>query len=169
MDNRSKSIATEIDVTEIERLKAGLKTMAADHLLPGGRRMLLTRLVRSNLPWFVLARDRGLTWGDMGAALASVGILSPAGKPVSIGALSSAVWRAVSAADVGAKVVKKEKGSKGSDARKNTNSMSPKYAEPSIASNKRMRPVPTKNVRSTNHVDTLSYMKRAKNLRRQAD
>ena len=80
-------------------LSSGLRAMAADAMLPGGRRKLLTRLVRDHLSWFAMAERRGLTWRDMAAALASVDILSASGKVVTVGALSSAVWRARSEAE----------------------------------------------------------------------
>lgn len=74
-------------------IETGAKTIASDFHLPGGRRKKLARLVAEHLAWFDLAEARGLTWDDMIAVLAAAGIRRDDGRPLSRGALSSAVWR----------------------------------------------------------------------------
>ncbi|MDU0954219.1 MAG: hypothetical protein E6614_02420 [Bradyrhizobium sp.] len=76
-----------------KELEAGLKAMAEDFHLPGGGRMKLSRLVDEHLGWFAAAERRGLGWRDMTRALAAAGVTSGGGKPLSIGTLSSTVWR----------------------------------------------------------------------------
>lgn len=75
-------------------LKQGLKAIAVDHRLPFGEgKKALAKLVEAHLDWFILAQKRGMTWGDMIAALTSVGVVSQTGKPISVGTLSSTVGR----------------------------------------------------------------------------
>lgn len=62
-------------------------------MLPGGRRKKLSRLVEDHLAWFDAAEARGMTWEDMIAALFAAGVVRPDGRPLSVGTLSSAVWR----------------------------------------------------------------------------
>ncbi|MBV2083668.1 hypothetical protein KEM07_28355, partial [Pseudomonas carnis] len=63
------------------------------HLLNGGRKRL-SRLVASHLWWFDAAERRGMSWRDMIGALTAAGITGKGGQPLSIGTLSSTVWRA---------------------------------------------------------------------------
>jgi len=74
-------------------LEAAAKAIAVDQMLPGGRRKKVSRLVEDHLPWFDAAEARGMTWEDMSAALSVAGVTRPDGRPLSIGTLSSAVWR----------------------------------------------------------------------------
>lgn len=74
-------------------IEAGAKAIAGDQMLPGGRRKKLSRLVEDHLGWFDAAEARGMTWEDMIAALSAVGVTRPDGRPLSVGTLSSAVWR----------------------------------------------------------------------------
>lgn len=74
-------------------LEAGLKAIAEDQLLPGGGRKKLSRLVAEHLHWFDAAERRGMSWRDMVRALAAAGITDGGGKPLSVGTLSSTVWR----------------------------------------------------------------------------
>lgn len=74
-------------------LEAGLKALADDHHLPGGGRKKLSRLVADHMDWFEAAEKRGMGWRDMSKALSAVGVTSKRGKPLSIGTLSSTVWR----------------------------------------------------------------------------
>lgn len=74
-------------------LEAGLKAMAADLHLPAGGRLKLSKLVAGHLRWFEAAERRGMVWRDMIRALAAIGVTDKQGKPLSVGTLSSAVWR----------------------------------------------------------------------------
>lgn len=77
-----------------KELEAVLKAMSEDyHLLNGGRKRL-SRLVASHLWWFDAAERRGMSWRDMIGALTAAGITGKGGQPLSIGTLSSTVWRA---------------------------------------------------------------------------
>ena len=80
-------------------LELALKTMAADFRLPGGGRMKLSRLVAKHLGWFDAAGERGMGWRDMIRALAAAGVVGPTGKQLSVGTLSSTVWRVRAKAD----------------------------------------------------------------------
>lgn len=76
-----------------KELEAGLKAMAADFHLPADGRLKLSKLVAGHLHWFEAAERRGMVWRDMIRALAAIGVTDKQGKPLSIGTLSSAVWR----------------------------------------------------------------------------
>lgn len=76
-----------------KELQAGLKAMAEDFHLPGGGRMKLSKLIARHLAWFDVAERRGMGWRDVSRALAGSGITSETGQPLSIGTLSSTVWR----------------------------------------------------------------------------
>lgn len=68
--------------------------MAEDSQLPGGARKKLSRLVAGHLWWFDAAERRGMSWRDMTLAMAAAGMTGSGTKPVSVGTLSSTVWRA---------------------------------------------------------------------------
>lgn len=74
-------------------LEAGLKAMADDFRLPGGGRKKLSQLVTEHLAWFDAAEQRGMGWRDMIGVLTAAGVTRRSGKPLSIGTLSSTVWR----------------------------------------------------------------------------
>jgi len=74
-------------------LETGLKAMVEDYHLPGGGRKKLSQLVAGHLTWFDAAERRGMGWRDMIGVLTAAGIARRGGKPLSIGTLSSAVWR----------------------------------------------------------------------------
>ena len=74
-------------------LEAGLKAMLEDYHLLGGGRKKLSQLVAGHLAWFDAAGRRGMGWGDLIRALTAAGITGRGGKPLSIGTLSSTVWR----------------------------------------------------------------------------
>jgi hypothetical protein len=77
-----------------KELEAGLKAMTEDyHLLNGGRKRL-SRLVASHLWWFDAAERRGMSWRDMIDALTTAGVCGKGGQTLSVGTLSSTVWRA---------------------------------------------------------------------------
>lgn len=76
-----------------KELKDGLKRMAADFCLLGGGRMMLSRLVARHLNWFDIAERRGMGWRDITRVLAAAGVVGRADKKLSIGTLSSTVWR----------------------------------------------------------------------------
>ena len=78
----------------IKELEAGLKAMAEEFHLPGGARKKLSRLVMGHLWWFDAAEQRGMTWQDMTRAMAAAWMTGGGAKPVSVGTLSSTVWRA---------------------------------------------------------------------------
>jgi hypothetical protein len=76
-----------------KELEVGLKVMVEDYHLPGGGRKKLSQLVGGNLAWFDSAERRGMGWRDMISVLTAAGVTRRGGKPLSIGTLSSAVWR----------------------------------------------------------------------------
>lgn len=80
-------------MTMNRELEAGLRAMAEDFHLPAGGRKKLSQLVAGHLDWFDAAERRGMGWRDMIRALTAAGVTSRRGKPLSIGTLSSAVWR----------------------------------------------------------------------------
>jgi hypothetical protein len=74
-------------------IEAGAKAIAADLALPGGGRKKLARVVEDHLDWFDAVEARGLTWNDMARLLFAAGAKGLNGCPISVGTLSSAVWR----------------------------------------------------------------------------
>lgn len=76
-----------------KELEVGLRAMVADYQLPGGGRKKLSQLVAGHLAWFDAAERRGMGWRDMIRVLTAAGVTSRDGKPLSVGTLSSAVWR----------------------------------------------------------------------------
>ncbi|MEW6769744.1 MAG: hypothetical protein AB1342_17105 [Pseudomonadota bacterium] len=76
-----------------KELEAGLKAMAEDFHLPGGGRKKLSRLVAEHMDWFDAAERRGMGWRDMIRVLTAAGVNGRGGKPLSVGTLSSTVWR----------------------------------------------------------------------------
>ena len=77
-----------------KELEAGLKAMTEDFHLPNGGRKRLSRLVASHLWWFDAAERRGMSWHDMVGMLTAAGVNGKGGLPLSVGTLSSTVWRA---------------------------------------------------------------------------
>jgi hypothetical protein len=76
-----------------KELEGGLKAMVEDFHLPGGGRKKLSQLVAGHLAWFDAAEQRGMGWRDMIGVLTAAGVTRRGGKPLSIGTLSSTVWR----------------------------------------------------------------------------
>jgi hypothetical protein len=76
-----------------KELEAGLKAMVEDYHLPGGGRKKLSQLVAGHLAWFDAAERRGMGWRDMIGVLTTAGVTRRSGKPLSVGTLSSAIWR----------------------------------------------------------------------------
>lgn len=76
-----------------KELEAGLRAMAEDFHLPGGGRKKLSRLVVGHMWWFDAAEQRGMSWRDMIQAMTAAGVTGRGTKPVSVGTLSSTVWR----------------------------------------------------------------------------
>ena len=76
-----------------KELEASLKRIADDYRLPGGGRKKLSQLVAEHLDWFDAAQKRGMGWRDIISALAAASITGKRGEPLSIGTLSSTVWR----------------------------------------------------------------------------
>lgn len=76
-----------------KEIEAGAKAIADDMMLPGGGLKKLARVVGERLDWFDLVEARGLTWGDISRLLFSAGAKGSNGRPISIGTLSSTVWR----------------------------------------------------------------------------
>lgn len=74
-------------------LRAGAASMADDFLLPDGERMKLSRLVALHLDWFEVAESRGMTWRNMAKLLTAAGVTGKGGGPLSVGTLSSSVWK----------------------------------------------------------------------------
>lgn len=80
-------------MTGNKEIESGLKAMARDFQLPGGGRKKLVRLIAEYLWWFEAAEERGMSWLDIIRALTSAGVTARGGKPLSVGTLSSTVWR----------------------------------------------------------------------------
>lgn len=80
-------------MTSNKELEAGAKAIAEDFHLPGGGRKKLSELIAEHLGWFDAAEQRGMSWNDMVRALAAAGVTGKGGNPLSIGTLSSTVWR----------------------------------------------------------------------------
>src|SRR5579864_3601562 len=76
-----------------KELESGLKVMAEDFHLPGGGHKKLSQLVAGHMHWFDAAERRGMGWQDMIRALTAAGVNGRGGKPLSVGTLSSTVWR----------------------------------------------------------------------------
>jgi hypothetical protein len=76
-----------------KELESGLKAMAEDFRLPGGGHKKLSQLVAGHMHWFDAAERRGMGWRDMIRALTAAGVNGRGGKPLSVGTLSSTVWR----------------------------------------------------------------------------
>jgi hypothetical protein len=74
-------------------IEVGAKAIASDLTLPGGRRKKLARVVEDHLAWFDAAEARGMTWEDMVAVLSAAGVKGGTGRRLTVGSLSSAVWR----------------------------------------------------------------------------
>lgn len=74
-------------------IEAGAKAIAADLALPGWGRKKLARVVGDHLDWFDAVEARGLTWNDMTRLLFAAGAKGRGNRPISVGTLSSAVWR----------------------------------------------------------------------------
>lgn len=169
-------------------VEAGLKRMSEDYHLPGGGRRKLSQLVAEHLYWFDSAEKRGMGWREMIRALMSVGVTDKGGKPLSVGTLSSTVWRKRAAAEAGI-----------NSAAAHTRRGSPELAAPLLRPPKKAKqlsfgqprqtrpakPLPVKdqaqpsrsappsggetnNVRVQNR-DVLAFMDRARAVRRRAD
>jgi hypothetical protein len=82
-----------IRMVDNKELESGLKAMAEDFHLPGGGRKKLSQLVAGHMDWFDAAERRGMGWLDMIRALTAAGVTGRGGKPLSVGTLSSTVWR----------------------------------------------------------------------------
>jgi hypothetical protein len=76
-----------------KKIEAGAKVIAEDLALPGGGRKKLARVVENHLDWFDAVEARGLTWSDMSRLLLTAGAKGRNGRAISIGTLSSTVWR----------------------------------------------------------------------------
>jgi hypothetical protein len=86
-------------MTTNKELEAGLKAMAADFHFPGGGRKKLSKLVADHFDWFEAAARRGMSWPDMIRLLTAAGVTDRGDKPLSVGTLSSTVWRKRAEAD----------------------------------------------------------------------
>ncbi|MBR0724113.1 hypothetical protein [Bradyrhizobium manausense] len=86
-----------------KELEAGLRAMAEDFQLPGGGRKKLARLIAVHLWWFDAAEGRGMSWQDMIRGLTAAGVTTRGGRPLSVGTLSSTVWRKRMEADAASK------------------------------------------------------------------
>jgi len=76
-----------------KQIEAGAKAIAEDMMLPGGGRKKLSRVVENHLDWFDAVEARGLTWGNISRLLLAAGAKGRNGRAISIGTLSSTVWR----------------------------------------------------------------------------
>jgi hypothetical protein len=85
--DRSSSVATD------KEIEAGAKAIVRDLSLPGGRRKKLARVVEDHLGWFATVGARGMTWVDIAQVLSAAGATGQNGRTISVGTLSSTVWR----------------------------------------------------------------------------
>jgi hypothetical protein len=76
-----------------KEIEAGARLIAEDLQLPGGGSKKLARVVHSHLEWFDAAEARGMTWSDMIRLLSAAGALGKDGRRLTVGTLSSTVWR----------------------------------------------------------------------------
>jgi len=76
-----------------KQIEAGAKAIAEEMTLPGGGRKKLARVVENHLDWFAAVEARGLTWGDISRLLLAADAKGGNGRAISIGTLSSTVWR----------------------------------------------------------------------------
>jgi hypothetical protein len=83
----------EMGMVNNKELESGLKAMAEDFHLPGGGHKKLSQLIAGHMHWFDAAERRGMGWRDMIRALTAAGVNGRGGKPLSVGTLSSTVWR----------------------------------------------------------------------------
>jgi hypothetical protein len=74
-------------------IEAGARLIAEDLQLPGGGSKKLARVVHNHLEWFGAAEARGMTWSDMIRLLTAAGALGKEGRRLTVGTLSSTVWR----------------------------------------------------------------------------
>lgn len=168
-------------------LKQGLRAIAVDYRLTFEKgTKALAKLVDAHLDWFTLAQKRGTTWGDMIAALTSVGVVSPTAKPISIGTLSSTVGRKREAIErVGSKSHQSQRlfgsrslkhtpipasiGSRSPEKRKQKKVRLPEAAE--LSSRPKM-PMSAGAADSNSHQlkrDLLDYMNRARSVRSKSE
>jgi hypothetical protein len=76
-----------------KEIEAGARLIAEDLQLPGGGSKKLARVVHNHLEWFDAAEARGMTWSDMSRLLSAAGALGKGGRRLTVGTLSSTVWR----------------------------------------------------------------------------
>jgi hypothetical protein len=76
-----------------KEIEAGARLIAEDLQLPGGGSKKLARVVLNHLEWFDAAEARGMTWSDMIRLLSAAGALGKDGRRLTVGTLSSTVWR----------------------------------------------------------------------------
>jgi hypothetical protein len=76
-----------------KEIEAGARLIAEDLQLPGGGSKKLARVVHNHLEWFDAAEARGMTWSDMIRLLSAAGALGKDGRRLTVGTLSSTVWR----------------------------------------------------------------------------
>jgi hypothetical protein len=76
-----------------KEIEAGARLIAEDLQLPAGGSKKLARVVLNHLEWFDAAEARGMTWSDMMRLLSAAGALGKDGRRLTVGTLSSTVWR----------------------------------------------------------------------------
>lgn len=76
-----------------KEIHLGARLIGKDSEFPGGGSKKLSRIVHDHLQWFDAAEARGMTWSDMIKLLSANGVVGRNGKPLSVGTLSSTVWR----------------------------------------------------------------------------
>jgi hypothetical protein len=171
------------------QLEAGLKRIAKDYHLPAGGRKKLSQLVAHHLYWFDAAERRGMGWRDMISALTAAGVTGKGGKTLSVGTLSSTVWRKRAEAGVGIDHAGRHTrlGSPESAAprlrppkkAKRLSAGQPQRRRPTVprpvedqTQPSRSAPIPTEgqasDVRAQNR-DVLAFMDRARAVRRRSD
>lgn len=172
-----------------KELEVGLKSMVDDYHLPGGGRKKLSQLVAGHLAWFDAAERRGMGWRDMIRVLTTAGVTSRDGKPLSIGTLSSAVWRKRSEA---AEIANRSRPTRHKPPKEDT-SLKKSPREPMRAASEQPRgekrpvklagtkldggdlavPRPPKRSKDENHAptnkDVLAFMERARAVRRRSE
>jgi hypothetical protein len=167
-----------------KELEVGLGAMAAEFHLPGGGRKKLARLVAAHLEWFEAAEQRGMVWQDMVRALAAAGITTADSKPLSVGTLSSTVWRKRAETKRGPVIDGRGLTRPGQPEEVRKREMPPRDTKPTVPRGQRqenksktvaerarkIRPqAPAAKGNAAQHGDILEFMDRARTVRRRSE
>jgi hypothetical protein len=173
-----------------KELEAGLKAMTEDFHLPNGGRKRLSRLVASHLWWFDAAERRGMSWRDMIGMLTAAGVNGKGGQPLSVGTLSSTVWRARTEKESGVDSQGRQQGLDSEALRLRAKAPGKAARHPAAPLRQERRAAPPQDVidaptdwrtssssprltdgdrRERANKDVLAYMDRARKVRRRSD